>query len=123
MCSEMKEGFAAHEAKFATRDTALAEQQREKRTTTLESAAVEFNKLFGAWKLEVDLSLSSVKLKLSNLISFFDHDAKSVNSVKPGVLLLELEITSPTPRGPTDGPTRHCVEHINRDYRFGQVFT
>jgi hypothetical protein len=85
--------------------------------------AVEFNKSFDAWKPEVDLSLSSVKLELSNLNSFFDHDAKLVNFVKPGVLSLELEIASPAPRGPTDGPTGHHVEHINRDYRFGQVFT
>jgi hypothetical protein len=45
-----------HEAIFVARDveSTLIEQQREKRTTILESSAAEF----GTWKLEVGSSIS-----------------------------------------------------------------
>jgi hypothetical protein len=71
---------------------------------TLESAATEFDKSFDVWKPEVDSSLSSVKLKLSKLNSFFDRDAKSGNCAKPGVLPLESVTASPTLRGSGDDP-------------------
>jgi hypothetical protein len=40
-------------------------------------------KLFAAWKPEVDKLLTSVKLKLSKLNSFFDRDAKLSSASKP----------------------------------------
>jgi hypothetical protein len=89
---------------------------------TLESVATEFDKSFGAWKPEVDSSLSSVKLELSKLNSFFDHNAKSGNCTKPRVLPLESVTASPTLRGSGDGPNGNRV-HINRDCGFGRVFT
>jgi hypothetical protein len=88
---EMREGFAMHEVIFAAHDAkyALAEQQREKRVATLEATVVEFAESLGEWKPEVDSSLSSVKLELSKLHSFFDRDTKAMNSTKYGVLPVE----------------------------------
>jgi hypothetical protein len=125
MHTEMKEGFTTHETVFTVCDAefTLTELQREKCVMALESAAAEFDKSFGMWKLEVDSLLSSIKLKLSKLNSFFNHDAKSGNSSKPGVLPLESTTTSPMLRGSANGPNGHRVKHSIQDFGFGQVFT
>jgi hypothetical protein len=97
MCTKMKEGFVVHEAMFTARDAepALTEQQCKKRIAILESMAVEFS----AWRSEVESLISSVELELSKLISFFDRDAMSGNSSKPGVLQLESATTPPALHG------------------------
>jgi hypothetical protein len=51
--------------------------------TGIESAVMAFDKWFAAWKPEVDKLLTSVKLKLSKLNSFFDRDAKLSSASKP----------------------------------------
>jgi hypothetical protein len=89
----------------------------------LESAAVDFNKAFTSWKPEVDASLTSVKLELSKLNSFFDQDARDANTTKPGVLPFGSANQCSSAEVPTDGPNGHHVHNINRDCGFGQVFT
>jgi hypothetical protein len=52
----------------------------------LESAVVEFDKSFDAWKLEADSSRTSIKFKLTKLIAYFDTDAKASGASAQGVL-------------------------------------
>jgi hypothetical protein len=88
MRSEMREGFVAQDATFATCDAELAhsEQQREVHVTGLESTATEFDKSFSAWKPEVDSSLSSVKCELTKLNAYFDRDTKAPGASAQGVI-------------------------------------
>jgi hypothetical protein len=46
-----------------------------KRVVVLGAAAENFDKAFNAWKLEVESSLTSIKLELSKFNSFFTHCA------------------------------------------------
>jgi hypothetical protein len=119
MCMEMKEGFVVHEAMFTARDAepALTEQQCKKRIAILESMAVEFS----AWRSEVESLISSVELELSKLNSFFDRDAKSGNSSKPGVLQLESATTPPALHGFTYGPNGH-LSKTSGIVDFGEYF-
>jgi hypothetical protein len=79
---EIRGGFTMHESTVNNRfsEFALMDQQREVRVVALESAVAEFDKSFIAWKPEVDSSLTSVKLELSKMNSFFDSDAKATST-------------------------------------------
>jgi hypothetical protein len=68
----MKDGFseiAAHEVAVNTRISNLTTVAKrcEERAAMLESSVTEFDKALSAWKLEVESSLSSVRLQLSKL--------------------------------------------------------
>jgi hypothetical protein len=54
----------------------VADQVHDEWVMGLETTLAAFDKLFMAWKLEMDESLTSIKLKLAKLSSFFDHDMK-----------------------------------------------
>jgi hypothetical protein len=68
----MKDGFseiAAHEVAVNTRipNLTTVAKRCEERAAMLESSATEFDKTLSAWKLEVESSLSSVRLQFSKL--------------------------------------------------------
>jgi hypothetical protein len=93
MHDQKREGFSVHDSiiNICFSKFKLIERQREQRITALELAVTSFDRCLSMWKLEVDASLTSVKLELSKLNSFFDWEAKSSTTRKSGVL-----------------PIRHC---------------
>jgi hypothetical protein len=62
------------------------DQKREERVAVLDSTTSKFFKAFTSWKPEVDTLLSFIKLKLTKLNSYFDHDARSTSNTKLGIL-------------------------------------
>jgi hypothetical protein len=113
---EIKEGFTSHEFAIANCFTefSVAEQLRDARISNIESAAAEFDKTFGQWKPEVDVSLSTVKLELSKLNTFFNREAKQTSASKPGVLAI---------KSAPDSPRGHRAEPSLRDRGYGSVYT
>jgi hypothetical protein len=86
---EMKDGFtkiAVHEVTVNTRISKLATvvEQREERVAVLESVVTEFDKTLMTWKLEVESSLSSVRLQLSKLNDYLECDTKPADTSSLG---------------------------------------
>jgi hypothetical protein len=71
----------------------------------------------------VDSSLTSVKLELSKLNTFFDYDAKSLSTPKPGVLHIGSATAQPSAGIHSNCPNGHHVESNHRDCGFGRVYT
>jgi hypothetical protein len=86
--TEIKEGFAVHEASFTKRfdEVAVAEHLRDARLTNLEEAAASSDKALAEWRPEVDASIASIKLELSKLNCFFTREAKASSGSKQGIL-------------------------------------
>jgi hypothetical protein len=80
--AKIKEGFAVHEAAFTKclEEVAATDQQRDSRVTLLEQTATSFDKAFSEWKPKVESSISIIRLKLSKLNGYFNHDAKASSS-------------------------------------------
>jgi hypothetical protein len=119
---EIKEGFDAQEASFTKRlDEALtAYQLHDTRVANLEDTVVTFDKSFSEWRLEVDSSISVVKLELSKLNTYFVREAKAAGASTNGVLPAgSAPSSSPT----ADSPSGHHVESSHQGCGFGQVFT
>jgi hypothetical protein len=82
---EMKDGFlkfAAHDVAINSRisDIVTAVERREERIVILESTMTELDKIFTAWKPEVESSLSSVRLQLSKLNDYLERDNKPMDT-------------------------------------------
>jgi hypothetical protein len=103
---------------------AVVDQHRDARVASLEEGTTTFSSTLTEWRLEVDSSITSVKLKLFKLNEFFDCGAKGNPSTpRPGVLPIESVTTHPSGSAYSDGPAR-CRSNIhNRDCGFGRVFT
>jgi hypothetical protein len=99
------------------------DQKREERVAVLDSTTSKFDKALTSWKPEVDTLLSFVKLKLTKLNSYFDHDARSTSNPKLGVLQLGSTTAHTSLGGVADGPNGHRIKNWNRDCGFGTVFT
>jgi hypothetical protein len=70
----------------------------------------------------VDSSISAIKLELSKLNSFFDHDVRAPGSSSPGILNIESTSACPPIGLAADGPARHCSKISNRNCGFGRVY-
>jgi hypothetical protein len=75
---EIKYGLAAHTDLVNKHFTELeiVEQMRDDHVATLESIASAPNKLLSDWKSNVESSISTVKLELAKLNTYFNCDAK-----------------------------------------------
>jgi hypothetical protein len=82
---EICDGFMTHESIVNNRlfEFEQADRRRDEWVASLESTAATFDKSFREWKPKVDSSLTSVKLELSKLNSFFDHDAEATSTQSP----------------------------------------
>jgi hypothetical protein len=125
ICEEFREGFTVHEVIINSRldDFSVADKRREEHVATLEEAAAAFDKLFGSWKPEVEASLTTVKLELSKLNSFFARDASSTSQPSPGVLPVGSTATRQLIGPDADGPSGHCVDIFHQDCGFVRVNT
>jgi hypothetical protein len=103
----------------------VADQVHDEWVMGLETTLAAFDKLFMAWKLEMDESLTSIKLKLAKLSSFFDRDTKQSPASKPRVLQIESATVRPHAGSSADGPNGHSVNNNHRDcgYGGGGVYT
>jgi hypothetical protein len=72
------------------------DQKREESMAVLESTVSEFNKMLTTWTPEVDTPLNYVKLELTKLNSFFNHDMRSTSNPKSGILQMG-SVTTPPP--------------------------
>jgi hypothetical protein len=119
------EGFMNQEAAFAKRiDEVTAEDRiRDTRIANLEESAVAFEETLTDWRPEIDLSISAIKLEVSNLNSFFDRDAKAMNASQAGLLPVESAATNSIVVVNADGLVGHRVDMSHRDGGFGHVFT
>jgi hypothetical protein len=122
---EIKEGFTNHEititncfAKFS-----VVEQQRNTRISNNESTAAEFDKTFGQWKPEVNASLSTIKLELTMLNTFFDREVKNTSASKPRVLSIESAPDRPVVGSAIDDPHGHRADLLHRDRGFESVYS
>jgi hypothetical protein len=98
------------------------DQQCEERVARLESVVTSFDKLFGAWKPEVDTSLSSIKCELAKLNAYFDRDAKAPGASALGVLH-SWSASGRSPTGvTTGGPAGHRSDNNHGIVRMG-VYT
>jgi hypothetical protein len=118
---EIKEGFASHEVTFTKRldEVAAAEHIRDARCANLEEATASSDKALVTWRPEVDASITSVKLKLSKLNTFFSREAKTSSGPQQGILITRL---APTTASAADGPVGHHIYSIHRDCEFGCAF-
>jgi hypothetical protein len=89
----------------------------------LESAVTSFDKLFGAWKPEVDTSLSSIKCELTKLNAYFDRDAKAPGASTLGVLHSWSASSRSLTGVATGGLAGHRSDNNHRDYGYGSVYT
>jgi hypothetical protein len=125
MQAKMKEGFVVHESFINNRviEFFATEQQCDERVTMLKSATTELDKSFTAWKPEIESSITSVRLELSKLNSFFDCEAKATSNPSSSV----LNIWSASTRSPTgfdaDSPVGHHSDTTHWDCGFGSVYT
>jgi hypothetical protein len=71
-----------------------------------------FDKAFGEWKPEVNSSLTSIKLELSKLNTFFDRGAKATSTPKPSVLLIGSMVAHPSVNVHSDGPALTFITEI-----------
>jgi hypothetical protein len=80
--ADIKERFMVQEAAFSKRldDVAVTDQHRDAWVTSLEEVAAMFTNTLAEWRLEVESSITTVKLKLSKLNKFFDRDTKATLS-------------------------------------------
>jgi hypothetical protein len=125
MCDEVREeiheDFSAHDIiiNMCLDEFETGERHREQRVAALKSAA----SCLSEWKPEVNASLTSVKLELSKLNSFFDQEVKSFATPKSGVLQIDARIVQPSTGVNSDGPAGHRVDTSHRDCGFGRVNT
>jgi hypothetical protein len=98
-------------------------KQRDNRVTTLESTAVTFNTSFTEWNPEIKDFINSVKLEVTKLNSYFNHDAKESSAHKPGIITYRSAFERPLAESTADGPSGHHVDQYNRECGFGSVYT
>jgi hypothetical protein len=117
---KISEGFAAHMEATTQRFAvmAVADLERDDWVAGLEEAAAAFS----AWKPEVEASLSSVKLEVLKLNSFFACDSKNPEAPQTSILSTrsasKLASTGFTPAGfAIDGPNGHHNDNSYRDCR------
>jgi hypothetical protein len=124
MREDLHAGFTAQDASIAAHfaEFSLSGQQREERVATLETAAVCFDKALNDWKPEVDSSIAIIKLELSKLNTFFDHEAKAAGTPQAGILTTESTGVRTSSVGAADGPAGHRVDINHRDCGFRRVF-
>jgi hypothetical protein len=122
---ELKDNFITQEASISTRITELttATQQHEERVAGLESAAADADKVFATCKLEVDSSLSTIKLELSKFNTFFVREGKTMDTSSPGILTGGSASTRSSPGSAAAGPNGHRVDTPHQDCGFGSVYT
>jgi hypothetical protein len=121
--AEIKDGFTVHEAAFTKRfdEVAAAQQICDVRITNLEEMATTLDKSFTEWRLEVDSSITSVKLELTKLNNFFDRDAQAASSTHPVVLPIRSASARASVGANADGPSGHHIDTSHRDGGFGRV--
>jgi hypothetical protein len=80
--ADIKEGFVMQDTAFSKRieEVTDVDQHHDARVASLEEAVMTFTNTLAVWRLEVDSSISTVKLELFNLNKFFDCDAKATPS-------------------------------------------
>jgi hypothetical protein len=100
------ECFATQEAVVTKRlDKVVADEHlHDARITNLEETDMVLDKSFAKWRPVVDSSISAVKLELSKLNSFFDHDARAPRSSSLGVLNTGSTSTHPPAGLAADDP-------------------
>jgi hypothetical protein len=125
VCEEIRECFTVHEVitNSHLNEFTLVDQRREERVFSLESATAEFDRAFTIWKPDVESLLTSIKLELTKLNTYFNRDVKMTSSPKPGALpIISVTVNSST-SGPADGPNGNHNTYNHHDCGFGRVFT
>jgi hypothetical protein len=115
--TDIKGGLATYDK--CLNEVSVVQQQHDVWVAALQEVVESFN----TWKPKVELSLSSVKLELTKLNTFFDRDVKAVPNTKAGILTIGSASAPPSSRADTNGPHGHRVDIFHRDCGFGQVFT
>jgi hypothetical protein len=80
--TEMKEGFVSQEAAFTKciNEVTAEDHIQDARVTNLEESVAVLDKTFAKWRPVVDSSITTVKLELLKLNSFFDPDTRTTTS-------------------------------------------
>jgi hypothetical protein len=125
MRKDLRDDFTAQESVFNTCITELSTeaQQREEYMVRLEDAAENFDMSFTTWKLEVEASLSTVKLELSKFNSFFTPEGKMMDTSSPGIVSGGTASSRLLLGSIASGPQGHHVDSSNRDCGYGGVYT
>jgi hypothetical protein len=125
--NEMKDGFAEITVREVTVNTRISElataaERREDHVIVLESTATDFDKTLMAWKLEVESSLSSVRLQLSKLNDYLERNTKPADTSSMGAFMGGVASTRSSLGTTATGPNGHYVNKIHRDYGYGTVY-
>jgi hypothetical protein len=109
---EIKASFAAHESfiNMSFSKMVVSGQQCDERVTALESAASELDKSLAFWKMDMDSSLTVVKLN-----SYFNCDAKVEVTPKLAVLPHGSTTVFSSAVLPTHAPNGHHVDIDHHD--------
>jgi hypothetical protein len=82
-----------------------------------------FNKTFIDWQPDVKADISSVKLELTKLNTFFNREAKDLDPSKEGILKGGSAPEQSPFASTIDGSNGHHVDQHYRDCGFGSVYT
>jgi hypothetical protein len=121
---EIKEGFATHTNAFNKCFSKLKvmERQRDECATVLEVAATSFDKTFIDRRPSIEVDISSVKLELMKLNTFFNREAKDLGPSKAGVLTSGSAPEQSPFASTADGSNGHHVEQRYQDCGFGSHY-
>jgi hypothetical protein len=80
--TEMKEGFVSQEAAFTKciNEVTAEDHIQDARVTNLEESVAVLDKTFAKWRPVVDSSITTIKLELLKLNSFFNPDTRTTTS-------------------------------------------
>ena len=120
---EIAKGFADHDSILNQRfiDLSMAEENCNVRIQALEEAATEFDRSFTAWKPEIESSVSDIRLEISKLNKFFEHDARVNSASQPGILGTESDPSRQPAGSRADGPIGHRTDSHTRDDESGSL--
>jgi hypothetical protein len=118
---EIKDGFTVVNTRMSKIE--VAGRQRDVRVTALETTMATVDKSLIDWKQEVEASITSFKLELVKLDTFFDSDAKASSNPKPGVLSSGSPPARPSAGVHANGPAGHRVDLSHRGCGFERVYT
>jgi hypothetical protein len=91
--------------------------------TGLEAVVATFDQSFTTWNAEVEASLTSIKLDLYKLNSFFARDVKNPEAPQSGVLPSVSASKLAILGSSANGPQGHRVDNTHQDCGFGKVYT
>jgi hypothetical protein len=105
---EIKDGFTT--VNMRVFEIEGAGHQRDLRVSTLESASAAVEKSIADWKPEVEAPITSLKLELAKLNTYFDRDTKASSAPKRGILSIESASARPSAGVCVDDSAGHRVD-------------